>query len=133
VGGRVGHELASEAPDAHGPERAIPGNIADHQRRRGPEERQHIRIMFAIGAEHDALDLHLIVPTFGEKRADGPVNQARGENFLFGGAAFAFEITAWEFAGGSRFFPVIYRQGKEIMSRFGFGGADGCDYDDALP
>ena len=46
------------------------------------------------------------------------------ENFFFGGAAFAFEIAAGEFAGRRRFFAVIHRQREKILAGFGLAGGD---------
>ena len=56
----------------------------------------------------------------------------RGENFLFGRTAFAFEITAGEFSGGGRFFAVIHGEREEILAGLGFGGGDGGDEDDGF-
>ena len=79
--------------------------------------REHVRIVFAIGAEHDALDLDFVIPTFGEQRTNRAVDQAAGENFLFGRTAFALEIAAGEFSGCGRFFAVIDGEREEILAR----------------
>ena len=124
VGG-VGDELAADAPDPGRADRAGPRDVAEHQRRRGADQRQHIRVVLAIGAQHDALDLDFVIPALGKERPDGPVNEPAGEDFLLGGAAFAFEVAAGELAGRSRLFPVIHRQRKEFLALFGLGGGDG--------
>src|SRR6185437_1961789 len=89
--------------------------------------REHVRIVFAIRAERDGLDLDFIVPALGEQRANGAINDARGENFFFGGASFALEVTAGEFSRRSRFFAVIDSEREEILACFGLGRSDGCD------
>ena len=130
--GRVGDELAVDAADAHGAERAGPRDVADHQRGGGADEREHIRVVLAIGAEHDALDLDFVEPALGEERADGAVDEAAGEDFLFGRAAFAFEVAAGELAGRSGFFAVIHGEREEFLACLGLGGGDGGDEDDGF-
>src|SRR5439155_16048074 len=107
-------------------------NITRHQGRRGADNGQHVRVVLAIGAEHNGLDLDLVVPAFGKERPDGPVNEPGREDFLLGGAAFAFEVTAGEFAGGGGLFPIVHCQRKEVLAFFGFGGADGGDDDNGF-
>jgi len=75
------------------------------------------------------LDLNLVIPTFGKERANGPIDEARGENFFLGWAAFALEVTAGEFAGGGSFLTVVDGERKEILAFFSFDCADGCDED----
>lgn len=64
--GRVGHELAFDSSDADGPERAGPGNIADHQRRAGADDAENVGIISAIGAQDHGLHLHFVVPNLSE-------------------------------------------------------------------
>ena len=71
----VGDELAADAPDANRPDRAGPRDVAEHQRRRGADDRQHIRVVLAIGAQHDALDLDFVIHALGKERPDRPVNE----------------------------------------------------------
>ena len=94
--GRVGDELAVDAADAHGAQRAGPRNIADHQRAPSADDAEDVGIVFAVGAEDDGLDLDFVVPAFGKQRADRPVGEAAGEDFLFGRTAFALEVAARE-------------------------------------
>ena len=91
-----------------------------------------IRIVFAIGAENDGLDLHFVVPALGEQRADGPVGEPAGENFLLGRTAFAFEVAAGELARRGGLFPVIHGQGKEVLAFLGLGGGHGGHDDDGF-
>ena len=71
------------------------------------------------------MDLNLVIPALGEERADGPINEPAGEDFLLGGTAFAFEVAAGELAGRSRLFPVIHGQRKELLALFGLSSGDG--------
>ena len=128
VGG-VGDELPGDAANAQRAQRAVPGNIAHAQRGGSADDGEDIGIIFAVGAEEDALDLDFVEPAFGEERADGAVGQAAGEDFLFGGAAFAFEIAAREFAGGGRLFAVIHREREKFLAGLGLAGGD-CGHED---
>ena len=78
------------------------------------------------------MNLHFVVPTFGKERTDGAIREAAGEDFLFRGPAFAFEIAAGEFAGRRGFFAVIHSEREELLPFFGFGGRDGGDDDDGF-
>ena len=129
---RVGDELAVDAADAHRAERAGPRNVADHQRRRGADDAQDIRVVFAVRAQHDALDLDFVIPALGKKRTDRPVGQAAGEDFLFGRAAFALEVAAGEFARRGRLFAVIHGQREKFLAFLGLGGGDGGHDDDGF-
>ena len=131
VGG-VGDEFAGDASDAQRAERAVPGDIAHAQGGGSADDGEDVRIVFAVGAEEDALDLDFVEPAFGKERADGAVGQAAGEDFLFRGASFAFEVAAGEFAGGGGFFAVIHREREEILAGLGLAGGDGGDEDDGF-
>ena len=124
--------LPVDAADAQRAQRAVPGNVADGQGGGGADDGEDVGIVFAVGAQEDALHLDFVEPAFGEKRADGAVGQAAGEDFLFGGAAFALEIAAGEFAGGGGLFAVIHGQGEEILAGFGLDGGHGGDQDDGF-
>src|SRR5688572_26463871 len=98
--GRVGDELPLHPSDTHGPERSIPGNITDRQCGGGADDAKDVGIIFAVGTEQNALDLHFVVIPLWEKGSNGPVGEARGQDFLLRGAALTFEVTPWEFSGG---------------------------------
>ncbi|OQB91521.1 MAG: hypothetical protein BWX84_01366 [Verrucomicrobia bacterium ADurb.Bin118] len=121
----VDDELARDPADAHGAERSGPRNITDHQRGGRAVDAEDVRVILAVGAEHDGLDLDFVVPAFGEERTDRAIRHAHGEDFLFGGAPFALEVAAREFARRGGFLPVIHGQGKEILAFPGFGGGHG--------
>src|SRR5690349_17042965 len=98
--GRIGDELAVDAGDADSAERACPRDVADDERGAGADDAENIGIIFLIRAEENGLDLDLIEQTLGKERADGPIGEASGEDFLFGRTAFALEITSGKFPGG---------------------------------
>ncbi len=52
--GRVGDELAVHATDAHGADRAVERNVADHERGARAVDGEHVRIVLAVGAEQHA-------------------------------------------------------------------------------
>src|SRR5690606_12155667 len=110
------NELAIHPADTRAANRPRPGNIADHQRGGCTQNGEHIRIVLAISAERNGLNLNFVIPAFGEERTDRTINDAGSENFFFGGTAFTFEITAREFSGRRSFFAVIDRQREEFLS-----------------
>ena len=50
----------------------------------------------------------------GEKRSDGTVDQAGGENLLGGGSAFPLDEAAGELAGGVVFLSIVHREREEV-------------------
>src|SRR6185437_14109827 len=73
--------------------------------------------------------LDFVVPALGKQRTNWAINDSRSKNFLFGRAAFAFEVTAGEFARRGRFFAVIDSEREEILAFLGLGGGDSGDED----
>src|ERR1043166_9689371 len=124
---RIRDELPVDAPNAGSAERSLPWNIADHQRSGCADDGEHVRIVFAVRAENDALDLDFVVPALRKERTNRTINQSRSENFLFGRAAFAFEVTTRKFSGGGSFFAVIDSKWEEILACLCFDSTDGCD------
>ena len=118
---RIHHELPLNTPNPHCAQRTFPRDITDHQGGRSADDAEHIRVVFAISAQHDRLDLDFVVPALGEQRSNGSVSQSAGENLLFGWPSFPFEVTARELAGGRCFLAVIDRQREKILARFGLG------------
>ena len=124
LGGRVQHIGALDITDARGADRAHEGDAADGERGRGADQRHDIRIILQIVAEHGADDLRLVTIGRVEQRADRTVDQARGQHFLFGRAAFALEEAARDLAGGKGLFLVVDGEREEIDSRLRRLGAD---------
>ena len=129
---RVGDEFAFDAAHADRAERPGPRNVADHQRGARADDAENVRVVLAVGAQHDGLHLDFVVPALGKERADRPVGQAAGEDFLFRRTAFAFEVAAGEFARRRRLFAVIHGQREKFLAFLGLGRGDGGDDDDGF-
>ena len=71
-----------------------------------------------ISAEELADDLNFVQQAFREKRTTGTIAEARGEDFFFGRAAFALEVTAGKPAGSGVFFTVIDGERKPVLAGF---------------
>ena len=130
--GRIGDELAFDAANAHRAERAVPGNVADHQRGGRADDAEYVGVVLAVGAENDGLHLHFIVPALGKERANRTVGKPAGENFLFRRAAFAFEVAAGEHARRRGFFAVVNGQGEKVLPFLGLGGGHRSHDDDGF-
>ena len=96
--GRVDDELAVDAADAHGRDRAVPRDVGDVQRGRRADDREHVGVVLVVVREHGGDDLRLAAEALREQRADRAVDQARGEDLLLGRAAFALEEAAGNLA-----------------------------------
>ena len=96
--GGEGDDLAVHVPSRTEPMRPLERQRRNAQRGRGPVHRQHVGVVLPIAGHHEGLHLHLVVEPLGKQRADGPVDQPRGERFLGRRASFAFEEPAGEFA-----------------------------------
>ena len=68
VGGEDG-ELSVDASDTHGGYWAGPGDIADEEGGGGAVDGQHVGFIFSVCAEEDGVDLDIVKPSFGKKRA----------------------------------------------------------------
>src|SRR4029079_6355325 len=95
--------LVREA-DARAADRAHEGDAAQRERGRGGDHREDVRLVFAVVGEDLREGESLRVEPFGKEWADGPVDQAAGQRFLFGRAALALEEAARDAPGGGEFF-----------------------------
>src|SRR3546814_12717592 len=69
--------------------------------------------------------LPIFIETFWEQRADGTVDQAAGQRFLFSRAAFPLEKAARNASGGREFFLIMNGTGEKVLPFLhGFGGGD---------
>ena len=126
----IDDEFAGDAGDAHCGDRTVPRNIGNTQGRGRTVDREHVGIIFGIGAEQDPDDLRVVVKAFGEQRATWAVDHAGGEDFLLRGPSLALEVAAREFASGRRFFAVVNREREEIeFVPCGIAGDGGDDQD----
>ncbi len=112
--------------DAHAAQHVLERDVGDGQRGAGADNGERAGIALRIGRQHHADHLRLVHEAFGEQRADGPVDQAAGEDFFFGGTSLALDEAARKLAGGVSVFAVIDGEREECRSRFGFlAGAGG--------
>ena len=93
---------------------------------------EDVGVVFTIGAEQDGDDLGVVEITLREQRTQRAVRHAAGEDFLFGGAAFALEVTTGEHAGGGGFFLVFHGEREPGLAVFDLGGGNGGDEDDGV-
>ena len=125
-------KLSVDAPDAHGADGTGERDVRHGQRGRGTVDAEDVGIVLAVRAEQQADDLRLEEIILREERAQRTVGHARGEGFLLGGASFALEVTAGEFAGRGRLFLVIDSEREEVLPFAEFGGRDGAGEDDGV-
>ena len=64
--------------------------------------------------QHRADDLGFVLEALGEQRPDGPVDEARGQGFLFAGTPFAFEEAARDLARGECLLLVIDGEREKV-------------------
>ena len=121
---RVGNELAVDATDADGADRAGERNIGNGERGRGAVDGENIGIVLSIRAQQQGDNLSVVEITRGEERAERAIRHPRGERFLFRGTPFAFEIAAGKSPDRRRFLAIINRERKPILAFLDFGGRD---------
>ncbi len=113
--GGVDFELAVQPADAHGGDGAGEGHIGEVQRGGSPDHGEDVGIVFLVHREHGGDHLRLAAVLFGKERPERPVDQARGQGFLFAGAAdFAPEIVARDAARRVDLFLVFDLQRNEV-------------------
>ena len=111
--------------DAGGADRAEERQAGERQRSGGRDHgRGYPDRSRGRATEHRDDDLHLVLEAIHEQRADRAVDQARGQRFVFGRAAFTLEVTAGDLAGGVGLFLIVDGQGEEIDAGLDAAGAD---------
>ncbi len=129
--GGIDDQLAVDAPDAHVGDGGEEGDVADGDGAAGGDASEDVGIVLAVEGERVEVDLHLIHEALGEERAQGAIDQAGGEDFLVGGAAFALHEPAGELAGGGAALAVVDLERKEVDAFARVGADDGAE-DDGL-
>ncbi len=89
--GRVDHELAVDAANAHFRDDFLDRNVAHSERSRCSKASQRIRHYFRVGRNEGNDHLHFAEIIFREQRAQGAVDEAGDQDFGVGDAAFALE------------------------------------------
>ena len=103
------------APDAHRRRRSLVRRIAEGQRRARRRARQHVRVVLAVVAHHEALHLNLVHEAIREERAHGPIDHPHGQDFFLVRRALALAEPAGELARRGRLLAVIHRQREEVQ------------------
>src|SRR5260370_24206933 len=93
VGG-IDDELAVKLAHPYRTDEMRKWDIRNHQSRSGAVDGQHVRIVFSVSRKHNGDDLSIVAESFREKRADGAVDHAAGQNFALAGTAFTLDGTA---------------------------------------
>src|SRR5207245_2834937 len=96
---RIGDELAIDIADAHAGDGRLEWEVGAKGRGRGRGNGDDVRVVLAVGGQDHADNLRFIAPGLREQRAHRPIDQARGQDFFFGGPAFALEEATWNLAG----------------------------------
>jgi hypothetical protein len=104
---RIEHIFVVDEADARGADRALEGRAGEGQRRGGSHQRQNVGIVFHVMGQHRHDDLGLVAPAVDEQRTDRAIDQTGDQRLLFGGSAFALEITAGNAAGCVGLFDVV--------------------------
>ena len=74
-----------------------------------PISDDHVGVVLLVEGEHRGDHLRLAQEALREERPDRAIDQARGEHFLLGLAAFALEEAARDLAGGEGLLLVVDR------------------------
>ena len=122
VGG-IDDELAIDAAHANRANRGAERNVRERQRAGGGIDADHVGIVFLVGGEDQRDDLRLVAEAVGEQRADGAIDLAAGQNFLFAGPAFALDESAGNAPAGIGVLAVIDGEGEEVDAFPGSGEA----------
>ena len=131
VGG-VDDKLAVHAAHAHRAHRGAEGNVGERQRRSRGIDADHVGIVLLVGGEDQRNHLRLVAESVGEQRADGAVDLAAGQNFLFAGPAFALDKAAGNASAGIGVLAVIHGEGEEIDAFPGVGRGHGGGQNDGF-
>ena len=112
--GRVDQVLAVDETDADAGNRLLERQVGERQRRRGAGDGEHVRVVRAVGRQHERNDLRLVAPAGREERTDRAVDHAAGEDFLLRRLAFTLEEAAGDAPRRVGVFPVVHRQRQEV-------------------
>ncbi len=123
--GGVGDEAPLHQPDAHRANRSQEWNVRQRQRRRGPVDRNHIRIILSVSREHQGNHLRLALESFLEHRTNRPVDLAAGQNFALARTPFALDEAARDASAGVGVLPVVHGEREEVDALAGLGIGDG--------
>src|SRR5437762_2308964 len=112
----ISDELTVHPTDPNRADRSDKWNVGNAKRRRGPVNRENVGIVFAIRAQQDRDDLSIVKISLRKERPERPIDHARSESFLFRRPSFALEIASRELPHRGRFFAIIDRERKIILT-----------------
>ena len=114
---RVEHELAVDDADAGSADRAQERQAGERQGRGSGHQADDVGIILHVVGEHGDDHLRLVLEAVHEQRPDRPVDQARGQRLLLGGATLALEKATGDLAGGVGLLLVVDGEREEIDAR----------------
>ena len=126
--GRVDDELAADAADAHGPDRAAERDLADAQRGRGGRRAEDVGLVLLVGREDRDDELDVVLVALGEERADRAVGQAGGQRGRLGRARLALDEAAGDLARGVHALLELDREREEVEARAGIRPVGGAEH-----
>ena len=112
---RVERVFAVDVADARGANRAHEGHARDGERSRGRDHGNDVRLGLAVERQDLRDHVDLVVEAFGEQRTDRTVDQAAGERFLLGRAAFTLEEATGDTAGSRELFLIVDGEREEVL------------------
>ncbi len=127
---RIQEVLAVRVTDARGADRSLERNAGQRQRGGRADQRRNVAVDFGIHRKHGRDDLHFVLEFLGEQRTHRAIDQARGQRFLFGRAAFALEEAAGNAAGRVELFLVVDGEREEVLPFARLGRRDRSDQHD---
>ena len=128
--GRVQQVLAVDVGHTGGAQRTKERDAGQRQRGGAADQGNDVGIVLQIMAQHRGDDLHLVVETLGEQRADRPVDEPADQCLVLARPAFTLEEAARDATGGERLLLVIHGEREKVLA--GLGGPhadDGTQHD----
>ena len=124
--GRVDDELAADAADPHGADRAGERDLADRQRGRGGDGAEDVGLVLLVRREDRDHELDVVLVALGEERPDRAVGQARGEGRRLGGPRLALDEAARDLARGVHPLFELDGEREEVEARAGIATGWRC-------
>ena len=113
---RVDDELAVDASDPNGADRAQEGQRRDHQRGRGPVDAEDVVRGDEVRRQRRADDVHLVLVALRPERPDRAVDHARRQDRALGGPSFALEEAAGDLPGRVHALLDVHGEREEVRA-----------------
>ena len=123
---RVQNVFAIDISNTRSTDRAVKRDAGNRQGGGSTDQGRNIRIDFTLGGHDGSNDLHVIVKTLREKRAQRAIDQTGSQDFLLGGTTFTLEETTGNTTRSVSPFLVINRQREEVLAGLDAFGANHC-------